>query len=226
MRKNLILTSHHKLLLLIDTMVKIHKDYTSIPTPSASLTFNLNNDKGYYTMSLSVMVNPEKVSQVKLGPFVFQLGKECIFSMSLMINEKERSYLLTTNTNNAYITESMPFGDTESVNEVYGKFLTYIMETPSNVVDNTVEYIAGKVNGQTSLIIKGKRNENFDTSDKKERIDELFDSEKSSNALFNLTLTNVPAGVVKAILNADTNEPTDFTDFFRGAEFNRFKDKP
>lgn len=225
MRKNLILTSHHKLLLLIDTMVKIHKDYSSIPTPSSSLTFNLNNDEGYYSMSLSVMIHPEKVSQVKLGPFVFTLGKKYIFSMSITINEKERSYLLATNTSNTFITESMPFGDTESVNEVYGKFLTYIMETPSNVVDNTVEYIAGKVNGQTSLIIKGKRNENFDTSDKKERIDELFDSEKSSNALFNLTLTNVPAGVVKAILNADTNEPTDFTDFFRGAEFNRFKDK-
>lgn len=226
MRKNLILTSHHKLLLLIDTMVKIHKDYSSNPTPSSSLTFNLNNDEGYYSMSLSVMIHPEKVSQVKLGPFVFTLGKKYIFSMSITINEKERSYLLATNTSNTFITESMPFGDTESVNEVYGKFLTYIMETPSNVVDNTVEYIAGKVNGQTSLIIKGKRNENFDTSDKKERIDELFDSEKSSNALFNLTLTNVPAGVVKAILNADTNEPTDFTDFFRGAEFNRFKDKP
>lgn len=225
MRKNLILTSHHKLLLLIDTMVKIHKDYSSIPTPSSSLTFTLNNDEGYYSMSLSVMIHPEKVSQVKLGPFVFTLGKKYIFSMSITINEKERSYLLATNTSNTFITESMPFGDTESVNEVYGKFLTYIMETPSNVVDNTVEYIAGKVNGQTSLIIKGKRNENFYTSDKKERIDELFDSEKSSNALFNLTLTNVPAGVVKAILNADTDDPTDFTDFFRGAEFNRFKDK-
>lgn len=225
MRKNLILTSHHKLLLLIDTMVKIHKDYISIPNPSASLTFNLNNDKGYYTMNLSMMMNPDKVSQVKLGPFVFPLGKD-YFGMTLTLNEKDRTYTLATNTSNTFITESMPFGDTESVNEVYGKFLTYIMETPSNVVDNTVEYIAGKVNGQTSLIIKGKRNENFDTSDKKERIDELFDSEKSSNTLFNLTLTNVPAGVVKAILNADTNEPTDFTDFFRGAEFNRFKDKP
>lgn len=225
MRKNLILTSHHKLLLLIDTMVKIHKDYISIPNPSASLTFNLNNDKGYYTMNLSMMMNPDKVSQIKLGPFVFPLGKD-YFGMTLTLNEKDRTYTLATNTSNTFITESMPFGDTESVNEVYGKFLTYIMETPSNVVDNTVEYIAGKVNGQTSLIIKGKRNENFDTSDKKERIDELFDPEKSSNALFNLTLTNVPAGVVKAILNADTNEPTDFTDFFRGAEFNRFKDKP
>lgn len=224
MRKNLILTSHHKLLLLIDTMVKIHKDYISIPNPSASLTFNLNNDKGYYTMNLSMMMNPDKVSQVKLGPFVFPLGKD-YFGMTLTLNEKDRTYTLATNTSNTFITESMPFGDTESVNEVYGKFLTYIMETPSNVVDNTVEYIAGKVNGQTSLIIKGKRNENFDTSDKKERIDELFDSEKSSNALFNLTLTNVPAGVVKAILNADTDDPTDFTDFFRGAEFNRFKDK-
>ena len=225
MRKNLILTSHHKLLLLIDTMVKIHKDYISIPNPSASLTFNLNNDKGYYTMNLSMMMNHDKVSQVKLGPFVFPLGKD-YFGMTLTINEKDRTYTLATNTSNTFITESMPFGDTERVNEVYGKFLTYIMETPSNVVDNTVEYIAGKVNGQTSLIIKGKRNENFDTSDKKERIDELFDSEKSSNALFNLTLTNVPAGVVKAILNADTDDPTDFTDFFRGAEFNRFKDKP
>lgn len=224
MRKNLILTSHHKLLLLIDTMVKIHKDYTGNSNRGAFLTFNLNNDKGFYSMNLNVPVNHDKVSQVKLGPFVFPLGKED-FGMWLTINEKERSYLLAANTSNTYLTESMPFGDTESVNEVYGKFLTYIMETPSNVVDNTVEYIAGKVNGQTSLIIKGKRNENFDTSDKKERIDELFDSEKSSNALFNLTLTNVPAGVVKAILNADTDDPTDFTDFFRGAEFNRFKDK-
>lgn len=225
MRKNLILTSHHKLLLLIDTMVKIHKDYISIPNPSASLTFNLNNDKGYYTMNLSMMMNPDKVSQVKLGPFVFPLGKD-YFGMTLTLNEKDRTYTLATNTSNTFITESMPFGDTESVNEVYGKFLTYIMETPSNVVDNTVEYIAGKVNGNTSLIIKGKRNENFDTSDKKARIDELFDYEKSSNPIFNLTLTNVPPGVIRAILGVDTEEPTDFTDFFRGAEFNRFKDKP
>lgn len=225
MRKNLILTSHHKLLLLIDTMVKIHKDYTRSPGDNNYLTFNLNNDKGFYSMNLSVPINYSKVSQVKLGPFVFQLGKED-FGMMLTINEDDRCYRVAINSSNTYITESMPFGDTESVNEAFGKFLTYIMEMPSSVVDNTVEYIAGRLNGQTSLIIKGKRVENFDTLDKKERIDELFDSEKSSNALFNLTLTNVPAGVVKAILNADTNEPTDFTDFFRGAEFNRFKDKP
>ena len=225
MRKNLILTSHHKLLLLIDTMVKIHKDYTGLTLHRTVLNFMLNNDRGFYSMDLSVPMTNDKVSQVKLGPFVFPLGKEA-FGMTLTLNEKDRTYVLAVSSNNAFVTESMPFGDTESVNEVYGKFLTYIMETPSNVVDNTVEYIAGKVNGQTSLIIKGKRNENFDTSDKKERIDELFDSEKSSNALFNLTLTNVPAGVVKAILNASTDEPTDFTDFFRGAEFNRFKDKP
>lgn len=225
MRKNLILTSHHKLLLLIDTMVKIHKDYTSTPNDHSVLTFMLNNKKGFYSMDLSVPLSRNKVSQVKLGPFVYPLGKE-EFGMTFTINEEERIYTLATNSGNAYVIESMPFGDTESVNEAYGKFLTYLMEMPSNVVDNTVEYIAGRVNGQTSLIIKGKRNENFDTTDKKERIDELFDSEKSSNALFNLTLTNVPAGVVKAILNASTEEPTDFTDFFRGAEFNRFKDKP